>query len=181
MTVKHHKIFTTFFKIGMFTLGGGYAMIPLIRREIVKNNQWIKDEEFCELLALAQSSPGPVAINSSVFVGYKLRGMSGSLTAALGTALPSFLIILAIAMYFADFRDNEVVANIFKGIRPAVVALIAAPLYSLSKRMKLGAKALLFSVLVTLSVSWAGISPVWVIIAAGLIGLGTGLITKEEK
>lgn len=165
----------------MFTLGGGYAMIPLIRREIVKNNQWIKDEEFCELLALAQSSPGPVAINSSVFVGYKLRGMTGSLSAALGTALPSFLIILAIAMYFADFRDNKVVENIFKGIRPAVVALIAAPLYSLSKRMKLGATSLLFAALACIAVAWAGISPIWIIIAAGLIGLGAGLVMKEKK
>lgn len=165
----------------MFTLGGGYAMIPLIRLEIVKNNQWIKDEEFCELLALAQSSPGPVAINSSVFVGYKLRGIAGSLTAALGTALPSFLIILAIAMYFADFRDNLVVKSVFKGIRPAVVALIAAPLYSLSKRMQMGTKALLLAILACILVAWARISPIWIIIAAGLIGLGRGFIMKEKK
>ena len=110
--------FKTFFKIGIFTLGGGYAMIPIIEAEVVDKYKWVSKEEFLDLIAISQSCPGVFAINISIFIGYKLRKTAGAVSCALGTALPSFLIILAIAMFFHQFQDNPIVASIFRGIRP---------------------------------------------------------------
>ena len=109
----------------MFTIGGGYAMIPLIEREIVK--RWMSKEDFMEMFALTQSLPGVFAVNISIFVGYKLHKVKGSLVCALATILPSFVIMMLIAMFFAHFQDNQVMIRIFNGIRPAVVALIVIP------------------------------------------------------
>ena len=121
--------FKTFFKIGIFTLGGGYAMIPLIEEEVVNRHRWVSRwvsrEEMLDLIAIAQSCPGVFAINIAIFIGYKLNKVRGAIATSLGTALPSFLIILIIAMFFHQFEDNKVVAAMFRGIRPAVVALIA--------------------------------------------------------
>lgn len=126
-----HTIFLSFFKIGLFTFGGGYAMLPLIERELIAKRKWIEQKEFLDLLTLAQSVPGPIAVNTSVFVGYKVRGFGGAVAALLGAVLPSFVIILAIALFFADIRQNPVVDAAFKGMRPAVVALIIGPVISL--------------------------------------------------
>ena len=126
--------FKTFFKIGAFTLGGGYAMIPIIEAEVVEKRKWIGKEEFLDLIAIAQSCPGVFAINISVFIGYKLRKIRGAFCTALGTALPSFLIILLIAMFFHRFMEVGWIAAMFRGIRPAVVALIAVPTFNLAKR-----------------------------------------------
>ena len=120
------QLFSDFFKIGAFTLGGGYAMIPIIESEVVGKRRWLRQEEFLDIIAIAQSCPGVFAINMSVFIGYKLRKLPGAISAALGSALPSLIIILLIAMFFSRFQDNPVVESIFRGIRPAVVALIAA-------------------------------------------------------
>ena len=125
--------FRTFFRIGLFTIGGGYAMIPLIEADVVDKNKWVAREDFLDLMAIAQSCPGIFAVNMSIFIGYKLKGVPGSVVCALGTILPSFLIILGIALFFQQFRDNETVQRIFKGIRPAVVALIAAPTFKMGK------------------------------------------------
>ena len=108
-------------------------MVPLIENEIVTKRNWIAKDDFIDLLAIAQSSPGILAVNISIFIGYRLRGIRGSIITALGTILPSFLIILAIALFFHNFKENTVVERIFKGIRPAVVALIAAPTFSMGK------------------------------------------------
>ena len=132
--------FGTFFKIGLFTIGGGYAMVPLIEEEVIHKKKWLTQEEFIDLLAVSQSVPGVFAVNFSIFIGYKLRKFPGALALALGAILPSFLIILAIALFFHQFKEYEAVENIFKGIRPAVVALIAAPTFSMAK----SAKTLLF-------------------------------------
>ena len=126
MTNIYIEAFSIFFKIGAFTIGGGYAMVPLIEDEIVTKRQWIAKEDFIDLLAISQSAPGILAVNISIFIGYRLRGIRGSIITALGTILPSFLIILAIALFFHNFKDNVYVERIFKGIRPAVVALIAS-------------------------------------------------------
>ena len=130
--------FKTFFKIGAFTLGGGYAMIPIIEAEVVEKRKWIGKEEFLDLIAIAQSCPGVFAINISVFIGYKLRKIRGAFCTALGTALPSFLIILLIAMFFHRFMEVGWIAAMFRGIRPAVVALIAVPTFNLAKRARIG-------------------------------------------
>ena len=129
--------FKTFFKIGAFTLGGGYAMIPIIESEVVRKKEWINKDEFVDLIAVAQSCPGVFAINLSTYIGYKLKGTKGAICTSVATALPSFLIILCIAMFFSRFQDNAIVESIFKGIRPAVVALIAVPTWNMAKSAQL--------------------------------------------
>lgn len=128
-------LFITFFKIGAFTFGGGWAMISIIKREIVEKHQWIEESEFLDLIALAQSMPGILAVNIAVTVGDRLRELRGSLAAAAGTILPSFLIILLIAIFLTPdlITNNPTVSAIFKGIRPAVVALIVAPVITSAK------------------------------------------------
>ncbi len=130
---SYWQIFLTFAKIGAFTIGGGYAMLPIIQSEIIKRG-WLKEEDFTDIVALAQSAPGLLAVNISIFTGHKLKGTKGSIVATLGSILPSFLIILAIAMLFSGYQDNPTVIKIFKGIRPVVVALIAVPMIDMAKK-----------------------------------------------
>ena len=113
------NLFRIFFRIGLFTFGGGYAMIPAMEAEIVDRHKWMDRKDFIDLLAMAQTCPGAMAVNISVFVGYKLRKLPGAIITTLGVALPSFLIILLVAMFFHTFQDNEVVKSVFNGIRPA--------------------------------------------------------------
>ena len=127
------KLFIAFFKIGAFTFGGGYAMLPIIEKEVVDKNHWLTKEEFLDMLAVVQSLPGPIAINSSVYIGYKIAKFWGALACALGAALPSFIIILLAAIVFTDIQDNPTIEKIFKGIRPAVVALIVVPVIFMAK------------------------------------------------
>ena len=162
--------FKTFFKIGIFTLGGGYAMIPLIEEEVVNKHRWVEKEEMLDLIAIAQSCPGVFAINIAIFIGYKLNKVRGALATTLGTALPSFLIILIIAMFFHQFEDNRVVAAMFRGIRPAVVALIAVPTFNLGKRAELNKFTIWIPVVSALLIWLLGVSPIWIIIAAGVGG-----------
>ncbi len=165
------RLFATFFKIGAFTLGGGYAMIPLVQREVVDNNHWIGEEEFLDLIALAQSAPGIIAVNTAVFVGYKIDGVRGLIMSVLGATLPSFLIILMIAMFFTQFRSYPQVEAVFKGIRPAVVALIAAPLYKMAKSAKVTWKNMWIPIAAALLIWLAGVSPVLIILTAIVGGL----------
>ncbi len=165
------EIFTTFSKIGAFTIGGGYAMIPVIQREIVEKRGWVNNEEFMDMLAISQSAPGILAINISIFIGQRLRGVKGSIIAATGTALPSFVMILLIAMFFNNFRDNEIVNRVFMGIRPVVVALIAVPLISLSRSTKLNRYTSFIPLISVLLIVMLGISPVYLIIAGAVLGL----------
>lgn len=164
------EAFSIFFKIGAFTIGGGYAMVPLIENEIVNKRNWVAKEDFIDLLAIAQSAPGVLAVNISIFIGYRLRGIRGSLVTALGTILPSFLIILAIALFFHNFKENPVVERIFKGIRPAVVALIAVPTFSMAKSAKINRYNIWIPVVSALLIWQLNFSPVWIIIAAGVGG-----------
>ena len=162
--------FKTCFKIGIFTLGGGYAMIPLIEEEVVNKKQWVSKDEMLDLIAIAQSCPGVFAINIATFIGYKLKKERGAIATTIGTALPSFMIILLIAMFFHQFEDNRIVAAIFKGIRPAVVALIAVPTFNLAKRAQLNKWTLWIPVVSALLIWLLGVSPIWIIIAAGIGG-----------
>lgn len=169
------KLFTTFFKIGAFTFGGGWAMISIIEREIVDKHKWIDKTEFLDLLAVAQSMPGILAVNISVVIGDKLRSLKGSLAAASGTIMPSFLIILLIAMFLTPdlITGNPVISSIFKGIRPAVVALIVAPVITSAKSAGLSWKTIWIPVAVALLI-WSKIpylsNPILYIVAGGLIG-----------
>ena len=163
--------FKTFFKIGAFTLGGGYAMIPIIQSEVVDKHKWIDKEEFLDLIAIAQSCPGVFAINISTFIGYKMRKEKGAICSALGTALPSFMIILLIAMCFHRFMDIPWIAAMFNGIRPAVVALIAAPLVKMAKSAKIGWITALIPIAAALLIWLGHVNPVWVILATIVITL----------
>lgn len=181
MSNIYWSTFSTFFKIGMFTLGGGYAMIPIIEEEVVNKHQWVSKEDMLDLIAIAQSCPGVFAINISIFIGYKLRKTRGALVTALGTALPSFLIILAIAIFFHQFEDNKVVAAMFRGIRPAVVALIAVPTFNLAKSAHLNRYTLWIPIVSALAIWLLGVSPIWIIILAGVCGYLYGLTQKNKK
>lgn len=162
------KLFIIFFKIGAFTFGGGYAMLPLIEAEVVEKNKWVNSEEFLDAIAVAQSSPGPVAVNTSIFIGYKLRGFVGSVVCTLGTVLPSFLIILIIATFFYQYRDNAIVDKVFMGIRPAVAALIFSAVYKLGRKSKVKVSGLIISIMALVAIIFLNISPIIVILAGGL-------------
>jgi chromate transporter len=164
------QLFFIFSKIGLFTLGGGYAMLPLMEAELTHKRTWISKKDFLDLTALAQAAPGILAVNMAIFVGYKLRGVPGAVCAALGAILPSFIIILLIAIFFHNFRDNAMVERIFKGIRPAVVALIAAPVFRLGRSAGITWKTVWFPVLCALLVWLVYVSPVYIVVAAGLGG-----------
>lgn len=162
-------LFTTFFKIGLFTFGGGFAMIPLIEREVIERKRWIERKDFVDMLVLAQSVPGPVAVNTAVFVGYKRAGVAGAVAATLGTVLPSFLAILLLALFFAEVRDNRYVDAAFRAMRPAVVALIVAPLVGLTKGMRWYLIAL--AGVVALAVWYFGFSPIYLIAGGVAVGV----------
>ena len=165
------KLFISFFKIGAFTFGGGWAMIPLIEREVVDKQNWIKREDFVDAPAIAQSLPGVLAVNISILIGNKLRGLKGCLMATLGTILPSFLIILAIAIWFVQTYDNPVVERIFKGIRPAVVALIVSPVFSTAKTARINIKTVIIPIIVALSIWLGGVSPIWFVLLGAIGGI----------
>ncbi len=173
------QLFYSFLKIGLFTFGGGYAMIPLIEREVITNKKWIAESEFLELLTVAQSAPGPISLNTSVFVGYKMRGYAGALAAISGVVLPSFVIILLVAIFFSDIRHNPVVDAAFRAMRPAVVALIVAPVVGLARGMRPWLVAV--SAATALAVWWLGISPVYLLIAGAAAGLLWSAYTVRKE
>lgn len=176
------QLFATFFKIGAFTFGGGWAMISIMERELVDKRRWLGREDFLDLLAVAQSLPGILAVNISVAVGDSLRGRRGCLCAALGTIMPSFLIILAIAIFLTPdlINNNPVLSAVFKGIRPAVVALIVAPVLSSAKAAKLNWKTAMIPVAVALLI-WSKLPVVsnpilWIVLG----GLGGYLVLRQS-
>jgi chromate transporter len=175
------QLFWTFLKIGTFTLGGGYAMLPLIQREVVNRNGWIDEEEFLNMIALAQAAPGLIAVNSAIFIGWRVGGWRGVCGAVLGAVLPSFLIILGIAMVFSDWKELPAVEAVFKGIRPAVVALIAAPLVKMGKSAigRQTAWPLLISLAAALLIWLGNVNPIWVIIATIVLTV-SGLWAYEK-
>lgn len=169
------QMFSSFLRIGAFTFGGGWAMISLIEREVVDNKKWLGREEFLDLLAVSQSLPGVLAINIAVAVGDRLRGTKGSVAAALGTIAPCFAIILTIAIFLTPdlIQNNHVVSSIFRGIRPAVVALIIAPVITSARAMKIGWKTVWIPVVVALLI-WSKLpwisNPILYIIIGGVAG-----------
>ena len=154
-------------------------MIPLIEEEVVNKKQWVSKDEMLDLIAIAQSCPGVFAINIAIFIGYKLNKVRGALATTLGTALPSFLIILIIAMFFHQFEDNKVVAAMFRGIRPAVVALIAVPTFNLGKRAELNKWTIWIPIASALLIWLLGVSPIWIIILAGTGGFLWGKVMQN--
>jgi len=174
------QIFWVFTKIGAFTLGGGYAMLPLIEKEIVVQKKWISATEFVDRIAIAQSLPGVFAVNISILTGYRLKGNKGSIVAALGTILPSFVIILLIALFFRHFTENVYVIKIFRAIRPAVVALIAVPVFSTAKEIGINIRTIIIPVAAAFLIWFWGVSPVYIVLAAAIGGLIYGKLKIEK-
>lgn len=165
------KIFLTFFKIGAFTFGGGYAMLPLIRDIVVEREKWVSEEEFLDIISLTQSAPGVLAVNTAVFLGRQLAGIPGALAAAAGAVLPSFLVILAIAAFFIHFSQHPLVIKVFRGIRPAVVGLIAYAILSLGRKVIRNGFAAAVAVIAFLLAYGFGLSPFLIIVGAAGAGL----------
>ena len=157
------QIFAVFAKIGAFTIGGGYAMIPIIQDEMARRG-WISEEELPDIVALSQSAPGVLAVNISIFAGYRLRGVKGSIAATLGSITPSFLMILAIAMLFTAFKDNPWVIKAFKGIRPVVIALIAVPMINMAMKCCKSWWAWLLAVAALVLVAFLNVSPIYILL-----------------
>lgn len=175
------EAFLTFFKIGIVTFGGGYAMIPMIEEEVVNKHHWTSKEELLDLIAIAQSCPGVFAVNISTFIGYKLNKKAGAFCTTLGAALPSFFIILLIAMFFHQFADNKVVAAMFRGIRPAVVALIAVPTFRLAKTASISLTNCWIPIACALAIWALGVSPILIIIVAAVAGYVYGQFIKPTE
>ena len=172
------QIFGVFAKIGAFTIGGGYAMIPIIQEELGKR-RWISEEELPDIVALSQSAPGVMAVNISIFAGYRLRGIKGSIAATLGSILPSFVIILLIAMVFARFKDNPVIQRIFKGIRPVVIALIAVPMLRMAQKCNRTWWAWAISAVSLILVAFLDVSPIYILLV--VIVLAFSIVYYKER
>ena len=166
------RVFFTFFKIGAFTFGGGYAMIPLIQRETVEKQGWISDDDILEVVAIAESTPGPIAINAATFIGYRVAGFLGSLCATLGVVLPSFVVILAISGILRQFQHIKAVQYAFVGIRAGVLALIVKAFWGMLKKAEKSAVSYAIMICVFAAVVFWDISVVLLLILCALLGLG---------
>jgi chromate transporter len=168
---KLFKIFMVFFRIGAFTIGGGYAMIPLIEKEVVEKNKWVTEDEIVDVFAIVQSAPGAIAINSSIFIGYKIEGFKGALAAMLGIISPSFFIILIIAFALKGFKDNIYVQKAFWGVRAGVSALVLLSVIKLSKSAIKDTLGIIIAAVSLLSIVVFDIHAILVIISGCIIGL----------
>lgn len=173
-------LFATFCKIGSFTLGGGYAMVPVMEREIVEKKQWLTHEEFMDILVVAQSTPGIFAVDMASHIGYSKKGIAGGIVGALGVAVPSIAIILLIALLFNTFKDNIYVEKIFMGVRPCVVALILAPCFKMAKSIKINIYNCWVPLVCAALIAGFGVNPIWCIIVAGTTGFLVGHFGKKQ-
>lgn len=177
---KALKLFLTFFKIGAFTFGGGYAMIPLIQHEVAEKNKWITDEDILEIVAIAESTPGPIAINSATFVGYRVCGVLGSAAATFGVVLPSFIIILAISFVLAAFQSLRAVQYAFMGIRAGVLALVIKALVSMFKKCPKGWVSYIVMAFAVAVGALTDINVFIIIIVSALFGLVTYSVLRRR-
>lgn len=174
------SLFTTFLKIGTFTFGGGYAMIPLIQKEIVEKKHWISDQEILDIVAIAESTPGPIAINSATFVGYKIAGSPGALCGTLGVVLPSFIIIVFISFVLRQFQELQIVQYAFMGIRAGVLALIMKALMSMYQQCQKNILSYLIIGASVLAVAFFEINVLIVIICCGATGIAASVASKKR-
>lgn len=178
--VKYCDLFATFFKVGTFTIGGGYAMIPLMKAEVVERHHWLSDEEFLDVMSLSQAMPGVFAVNMATSVGYRLRGIRGSVAAITGNILMPIILILLIAVGFRHIHDNPWIERAFMGLRPAVVALIAAPVFNLAKSAGIGWRTCWIPLTAALLIWLLGVSPIVIILAALLGGMAYGKLKNKS-
>ncbi len=175
------RLFLVFFKIGAFTFGGGYAMIPLIQKEVVENKKWITDDDILEIIAIAESTPGPIAINSATFVGYRVCGFWGSFFSTLGVVLPSFIIILIISALLGEFQNIPVVQYAFNGIRAGVLALLLKALWTMYKKSPKSAAAYIVMGAAFLLTAFLDVPVLAVIIGCAVFGLITSFIAERRN
>lgn len=173
-------LFSSFIRIGTFTFGGGYAMIPLIQKEVVEKRKWITDEEILEIIAIAESTPGPIAVNAATFIGYKTAGFLGALGATMGVVLPSFLIIIAVSFVIRQFENLKAVKFAFEGIRAGVLALIFKALVSMYKQCPRNKVSYIIAAFAFLSVAFFGINVLIVIIVCAVIGLAYSIMAERR-
>ena len=176
---SYWQLFVVFAKIGTFTIGGGYAMIPVIEKELSKRG-WIGENDLDDIVVLAQSAPGLLAVNMAIYAGYKVRGLKGSIVATVGAVLPSFLIILLIAMFFTNFKDSEIVRRIFQGIRPVAVALILVPAVNMARKGCTNWWTRLIAAATMGLVAFLKVSPIWIIITIIVCATGISSLTRKR-
>ena len=174
------SLFLTFFKIGAFTFGGGYAMIPLIQKEAVENKGWVTDDDILEIIAIAESTPGPIAINSATFVGYRTCGFLGAACATLGVVLPSFCIILAISYVLQEFQELKIVQYAFNGIRAGVLALLFKALWTMYKKSPKGWAAYVVMAAAFLLTAFLKVNVLLVILGCAVFGLITATVADRR-
>ena len=174
------KIFWVFAKIGAFTIGGGIPMIAAIKSELVER-KWMSDEDFIDIITLAQTAPGLFAVNISILTGHKLRGTKGSVVATIASCLPPFLIILLIAMFFTEFKDNEYVLKAFKGIRPVVVALIGVPMIDMIKATKMRWWSWVVVASSMLLVCFMKVSPIYILICVIVLSFAIAYYNEKRR
>ena len=174
------KLFSVFFKIGLFTFGGGYAMIPLIQHEVCEKNKYVKSEEIIDLLAVSQSTPGPISVNTATFVGYKVAGVAGAACCTIGLVTPSYIIMCIIASFFTFFEEVETVKFAFNGIRVGVVVLMIKALTSMWKASPKGTIPYIIMSLAFICVAIFNLNVLVVIISSAIIGLSSFLIARKE-
>lgn len=165
------ELFFIFLKIGAFTFGGGYAMLPIIQEEIVEKKGWIEEDKFLDALVVSQSSPGPVSVNLSIYTGYKLAGLRGALVATLGTIIPSFVIILVLVSQLYQYRDLPIIDKVFRGITPAVVGLIASGVYKLAKSSEIGGFKAILALITFFIIVIFKVTPIYLILIGGIASI----------
>ena len=180
MLKKLFQIFASFFKIGAFTFGGGYAMIPLIQHEAVEKRKWVTDEDILDIVAIAESTPGPIAINSATFVGYRAAGVLGSVCATLGVVLPSFVLILALSFVLAQFQHIQAVQYAFYGIRAGVLALLVKALWTMYKKSPKGWAAYVVMGAALILTAFFHVNVIFVIIGCAVFGILTSAIMRRR-
>lgn len=168
---KLKKLFSIFFKIGAFTFGGGYAMLPLIQKEVVDKQKWMKEEEILDVFAIAQSVPGVIAINSAIFIGKRVAGTAGAISAALGVILPSFFIILVLASFLIKYRDNEILDKVFTGIRAASAALILLAAIKMAKKAATNKWGIAIAIVAFTIIVVFDVHAIWAVIIGASYGI----------
>ena len=174
------NLFCVFAKVGAFTIGGGYAMLPLIEEEMTKRG-WISSEDIQDIIVLAQSAPGILAVNMAIYTGHKVRGLKGSIVSAVGAVLPSLIIILLIAMFFTEFKENDIVRRIFQGVRPAAVALILVPAVRMARSGCKSWWTWAIAAASLLGVAFLKVSPIWIILVTLSVAVCISLIRQKKE
>ena len=174
------QLFCVFAKMGAFTIGGGYAMLPLIEQEMLRR-RWISEADIQDIIVLAQSAPGILAVNMAIYTGHKIRGIRGSIVSALGAVLPSLAIILLIAMFFTEFKDNDIVRRIFQAVRPAAVALILVPAVRMARAGCHSWWTWAIALAAMLAVAFLKVSPIWIILVTITVAVSVSLFNQKKK